>query len=79
MTEMRAREVWLNLILALAVSALGLVMRLLGTLGHKKNLLLPEYALTIKGVGGAVLAIGLLWLGLALLKRLLQPPERPPR
>jgi len=79
MTEMRAREVRLNLILAVATSAIGLILRVVGAVGIKKNLFLSEYAQTIHGVGGAILIIGLIWLGLALLKHAFLPPEKPPR
>ncbi len=79
MTEMRAKEVRVNLILAIATTAIGLGMGVLGSMGLTKNLFLPEYARTTKGVGIAVLIVGLIWLGLTLIKRAIVPPERPPK
>ncbi len=79
MADMRAREVRINLILAVLLTVIGLAMRLLGVIALKNELFLPEYATTLKGIGAAVLAIGLLWLGLALIKRAVLPAARGPQ
>ena len=76
MTVMRAREVRINLILSISTAVLGVAMRLGGILALKYQWFLPEYANSTKGVGGTLVLLGLLWIGLTLIKRLSLPPER---
>ncbi len=79
MTVMLAREVRINLILAMSTTVLGVLMRVGGILALKNQWFLPEYTTTTKGVGGALIVLGLLWLGLSLIKRMTAPPERAAR
>lgn len=77
MTVMRAREVRINLILSLATAVLGLVMRLIGVLALNYDWYLPEYATVTKGCGGMLLILGLLWVGMSLIKWSMTSPRRP--
>ncbi len=76
MTVMRAREVRTNLILSIATAVLGVLMRLWGTLALKFNWFLPEYDATIKGCGGVLVVLGLIWVCLTAIKRVTAPPEK---
>jgi hypothetical protein len=79
MTVMLAREIRLNLILSLSTAVLGLLLRLVGVLALKFDWFLPEYAAVTKGSGGTLFLIGLLWLGMALIKRTRLPREKTAR
>ncbi len=79
MTVMRAREVRINLILSIATALLGVLLRLGAILALKYNWFLPEYANTTKGVGGALIVLGLVWIGLTVIKKMTGPAEKAAR
>ncbi len=71
MTQMKEKEILINFILAVLTTTLGASLWIFCEIGFRKGFLLPEYALAWKGVGQALLALGLIWISLSALKKLL--------
>jgi len=68
---MDAREIRFNWFLSTLATTAGALCWIVCALGLRKGFLLPEYALSWKGVGQAVFALGLIWMALTTLKKLL--------
>ena len=70
MTQMSPREIRINLLFAGATTTVGALLWILCSIGLWKDVFLPEYALAWRGVGQALVVLGLIWIGLANLKRI---------
>lgn len=70
MTMMQTRETRLNVILSLAFTVVGSAMWAIGLTAQVQGWFLPEYVKTIRGCGGAILLVGLIWLMLTAIRPL---------
>jgi hypothetical protein len=70
MTVMQERETRFNFIFSLAFFAIGLAMWCFGLTAQTQGWFLPEYVKTIRGSGGSILLVGLLWLMLTAIRPL---------
>ena len=68
MTAFSARELRVNQLLALGVIALGAVMAALGATALQRELFVPEYAMSVQGMGWTLIISGALWEVLATLR-----------